>query len=142
MIYYLRVSLGMWYLVAADCTLARLCRISPIASCSECVRLDFMSSGVIAGRVSGAPLESAYSLSILYSAAIILSSRLPRPCGFRDPIPAFSDPMDKMSDLLSSLLISDSDMGGLLSAMSSSSLRLEYAAILAESERSSGCLPK
>jgi len=47
-------------------------------TCNECVLLDFINSGVMAGKLS---LEngSEYSDMILYSAAIIRSSRDPRP---------------------------------------------------------------
>merc|ERR1719461_183365 len=125
----------MWYLVAADCTLALLWRISPIASWREWVLRDFMSSGVIAGKASGTlfPLfwVSEYSERILYSAAIILSNREPLPWGFLEPELTLFPLVFSLSDTFNSmgLLFSSTDpfscisVGeGLCSAMSSSSL--------------------
>ena len=81
----------MWYLVAALWIEARLCMISAMANCNEWVLLDFINSGVITGNISGG--WSLNSFMILYSAAIIRSSREPRPLFLlppTEPLPSFS----------------------------------------------------
>ena len=56
-----------------------------MANCKECVLRDFINSGVITGIISEGVSEN--SLIILYSLAIIRSSREPRPLFLEPPRP-------------------------------------------------------